>query len=112
MSLVKIIAIEPFNGLQPGQALDTSEREAKQLIDRGLAKMAVTVANKMAVPVPNKANPTRAAGAAQRSFASPAAPVSPPTIAQRLDAGAPVPTLALPTAPARRGPGRPRKIVE
>lgn len=96
---VKLICIEPFNGHHPGSVIETSEREARELVAKGLAKMAVPVLNKMALPVANKANPTRPAGVVQRSFASPAGQVSPLTTALPLPVG------------VKRGPGRPRKIA-
>lgn len=97
---VKVIAIEPFNGKHPGAIVETSEREARELVAKGLAKMAVPVQNKMALPVANKSSPTCPAGVAQRSFASPAGRVSPSTTVQPLPVG------------VKRGPGRPRKVVE
>lgn len=99
MSLVKIIAIEPFDGHQPGAEVERPESQARALVKRGLAKMAVPVANKMAAPVANKANPSPAAGEEQQSSASQAAQASPRTTAQPSVRG---------SAPAKRGPGRPR----
>lgn len=88
MSMVRVIAIEPCNEYKPGDDFLTTERQAGQMIARGLVKMATPVANKMAQPTANKANPSPAAGQAAASSASPAAPASPRPTVQRSGAGA------------------------
>lgn len=87
MSKVTVIAIEPCNNHKPGDEFDVSEREAGQLIARGLVKMKAPHSNKMAQPLSNKANPTKAAGGAQQSSASPAAQASPLTTASLSESG-------------------------
>lgn len=84
---VKIICLEPINGHQAGVELEVSEREAKQLVGKRLAKMAVEPSNKMAEQGENKANPSPAAGAARRSSASPAARASAKTTSKPSPAG-------------------------
>ncbi len=89
MSLVKVVAIEPCNEYRPGENFETTERQARQMIARGLVKMAEPVRNKMALPVANKASPTPAAGRALRSSALPVAPASPATTARSSGTGRP-----------------------
>lgn len=92
--MVKMIAIEPINGLQPGDPFECGNREADQLIARSLARLeAPAHRNKMAPAASNKADPTEAAGEARLSAASQAARA----YAQPI------------LTPSRRGPGRPRK---
>lgn len=92
--MVKMIAIEPINGLDPGDAFECGNREADQMVARSLARKAAPEhRNKMAPAASNKADPTEAAGEVRLSAASQAAQA----YAQ--------PTLT----PSRRGPGRPRK---
>jgi hypothetical protein len=76
MSKVTVIAVEPCNTHRPGDEFDVSEREAEQLMAKGLVKMKAPHSNKMAAPLDNKANPTQAAGGARRSSASRAAQAS------------------------------------
>lgn len=83
MSTVRLLAIEPINSFRPGERFDASEREARHLIEKGLAKMDGPVKNKMMPPAGNK----QAAGEAQQSSASPAAPASRKTTANKSDAG-------------------------
>ena len=90
MSLVRLIAVEPCNGHNPGEDFYATEREAKQLLQRRLVRMAVGSSNKMLPPPANKANPSPAAGEAPPSSASPAAPASVQTTAQLFGTGAPV----------------------
>ncbi len=78
---VTVIAVEPFDGNQPGARVDVSERQAAQLIGKGLAKMQAPHSNKMKLAPENKANPSQAAGEAQPSSALRAARVSPKTTA-------------------------------
>lgn len=92
MTMVKIKAIEPCDGHKPGDVFEVTERVAAQLVQRRLCKMAGSPQNKMAPQTANKANPSRAAGGAQRSSASRAAQASRSTIAKPSDAGA----LAIP----------------
>ena len=73
MDQVKLVTIEPHDGHVPGELYTTTERTAAKLIARRLAKMAVPVQNKMALPHANKANPSLAAGEVQPSSASPVA---------------------------------------
>jgi hypothetical protein len=101
MSLVKVIAVDSFDGLHPGDETDVPERQANQLVARGLAKMAAPPRNKMAAPALNKSNPTPAVGEEIESFASPAGHLSPQTTVPSSADGVPV----------KRGPGRPRKVV-
>lgn len=105
MSKATVIAIEPHDGKQPGQRYEIVERIADELVRRGLVKMAVPARNKMRPDPINKGdprNPTPAAGRVQPSSALPVAQASHETTAS---ASAPGETV-------RRGPGRPRKIVE
>lgn len=88
MSLVKVQALDAFDGHQPGDFVEVPERQAQQLIQRGLAKMAGPVRNKMAQPVANKANPSQGAGKDQQSSASPVARASRKTTARRSASGA------------------------
>ncbi len=90
MTTVKVTAIEPFNNHRPGDVVEVTEREAKQLVDKRLAKMAVEPSNKMAPDAErgNKANPSPAAGEASRSSASPAVPASAKTTAKKSAGGA------------------------
>lgn len=88
MSLVKLMAIEPVNSHRPGDTFEAPEREANQLIQKGLAKMDAPVRNKMAQAPANKANPSPAAGRVQRSSASPVARASAKTTATRSNRGA------------------------
>lgn len=81
MSLVKIRALDAFDGHQPGDSIEVTERQAAQLIQKGLAKMDGPVRNKMAQAPANKANPSPAAGMEQQSSASQAAQASPKTTA-------------------------------
>jgi len=98
MSLVTLIAVEPCNGHNPGEDFQATEREAKQLLQRRLARMAVGSSNKMLPPPANKQNPSLAAGGAPLSSASPAAPASVQTTAQTSTAGA---RVARKTAPRK-----------
>lgn len=92
--MVKMIAIEPINGLHPGDAFECGNREAGQLIARSLARKAAPEhRNKMAPPSSNKKDPIEAAGEVPPSAASQAARALQATTA----------------TPSRRGPGRPRK---
>ncbi len=75
--MVTMIAIEPCNSVKAGSEFEVSEREAAQLVQRGLARMKGPAENKMAPAGENKANPTPAAGAAAGSSASPAGQASP-----------------------------------
>lgn len=83
MSTVRLLAIEPVNSFRPGERFDVSEREARQLIEKGLAKMDGPVKNKMMPPAGNK----QAAGEAQQSSASQAAPASRKTTATKSENG-------------------------
>lgn len=87
MSMVRVIAIDGVNGHAPGADWEVTEREANQLLAKGLVKMAGPVENKMAAPVANKSNPSPAAGEVQRSSASPAARASAKKTATRSVAG-------------------------
>lgn len=88
MSEVKLIAVEPHDGRNPGDKFSATDRQAAQLIGKGLAKMDGPISNKMAAPVANKSNPSPAAGRTQKSSASRAAPVSRKTTAKKSTAGA------------------------
>lgn len=79
---VTVIAVEPFDGNQPGARVEVSERQAKQLIQKGLAKMQAPHSNKMKPAPENKANPSPAAGEARPSSASRAARASRQTTAK------------------------------
>lgn len=83
MSTVRLLALQPVNSIRPGERFDASEREARQLIEKGLAKMDAPVKNKMMPPAGNK----QAAGEAQQSSASQAAPASRKTTANTSGAG-------------------------
>lgn len=87
MSMVRVIAIDGVDGHAPGSDWEVTERQAKQLVDKGLVKMAGPVENKMAEPVANKANPSATAGEAPPSSASPAGRASAKTTAKRSVAG-------------------------
>lgn len=76
MARVKVVAIEPVNAHRVGDEFEVSEREARQLEEKGLVKMLGDVQNKMAPAPVNKANPSKAAGEATKSSVSPAARVS------------------------------------
>lgn len=95
---IRLIAIEPHDGRQPGDTYSATERTARALLARRLVKMAAPVQNKMAPAHANKGNPSPAAGAEQPLSASPVAQASPETT---------VPSSAIGTSPPR-GPGRPR----
>ncbi|MGQ2994273.1 hypothetical protein [Variovorax sp.] len=84
MTMVKMIAIDGCNGHQPGDQFLATEREAKQLVDKRLAKMAGPPKNKMMPPAGNKG----AVGEEPPSSASPAAPASRKTTANRSARGA------------------------
>jgi hypothetical protein len=88
MSDVTVIAVEPFNGYARGAEVTVSDREAKQLIDKKLAKMKGPASNKMKVAPENKANPSPAAGRARTSSASPVARASAKKTATKSAAGA------------------------
>ena len=89
MDSVKLIAIEPFDGNQPGQTLTVTERQADQLIAKGLAKKAAPEhANKMKPAPENKANPLQAVGRGRTSSASPAARPSQSRTARQSGSGA------------------------
>lgn len=86
---MKVIAIEPVNGKQIGEELEVSEREAQQMVDKGLVKMLGDVQNKMKAAPANKAaaNPSKAAGEATTSSASRAARASVSKTAKKSGAG-------------------------
>lgn len=88
MSNVKVVAIEPVNGRNIGERFDVSEREAQQLVEKRLVKIAAPASNKMKAAPENKANPSPAVGKAPASSASPAARVSRQTTAKKSGAGA------------------------
>jgi hypothetical protein len=88
MSKVNVIAVEPVNGNAPGSILEVSEHEAQQLVRKGLVKMQGPASNKMKATPENKANPSPAAGKAQKSSASPVARASQKTTAKKSVAGA------------------------
>jgi len=73
MSTIQVIAIEPFDGNQPGATVTVSERQAEQLVVKGLAKVKGPHSTKVKPPLANKANPSKAAGQGRTSSASPAA---------------------------------------
>lgn len=81
MSLVRVTAIEPVNRYKPGDVFECPESEAREMEAMGLVKLALVPRNKMMPEPRNKANPTPAAGEDAPSFASPAAPRSPRSIA-------------------------------
>ena len=85
---MKVIAIEPFDGNQPGAEVEVTERQAQQLVEKRLAKMRKPVSNKMRAEPENKANPSPAVGKGRRSSASPAARVSRRTTAKKSGRGA------------------------
>lgn len=87
MSKVDVIALDACNQHRPGDKFEVTEREAEQLIKKGLVKMAGPHSNKMAPEAENKANPSKAAGKARQSSASPAAPASPRRTARQSAAG-------------------------
>lgn len=87
MSTVQVIAVEPFDGHQPGAKVDVTERQAEQLIAKGLAKMSGPHSNKMKPAAENKACPSKAAGQGRTSSASPAARRSRSTTATASDDG-------------------------
>lgn len=92
MSLIKVIAIEPCNGMHPGQGFLVSEIEARELQAAGLVKMAAApIANKMiSGPQENKSlPPSPAAGVVAPSSVSPAARVSPVQTAKQSQRGRP-----------------------
>lgn len=95
---MKVLTLEPVNTYPPGVVIEVTEREGKQLIEKGLVKAAPVPQNKMAAEGANKDNPSPAAGSAPTSSASPAAPRSPRKTATRSAAGAP-----------KKSTGRPRK---
>jgi hypothetical protein len=103
--LVRVTAVQPHDGHQPGADYEVPERQANDLLKRRLVKMAPAVLNKMAQPAANKRNPISAAGKVPQSSASPAAPVLPQTIAKPSDVGG----LAHVPEPPKRGPGRPKR---
>lgn len=80
MSTVLMVTLDAINGKPAGAEIEVSEREAKQLEDRHLAKRATEIRdNKMRAEPSNKAHPADpsvAAGGGSRSSASPAARVS------------------------------------
>lgn len=91
MSQVRVIAIDQHDGRAAGDDYLTTERQARQLVARGLAKMAADMPrNKMMPPPANKGSPAPLpdAGEAQRQPSSPAAPVSPPKTASSSVRGA------------------------
>ncbi|WP_440221843.1 hypothetical protein ACQQ2N_12165 [Dokdonella sp. MW10] len=88
MTHVTMIAIEPCNSHRPGDSFSVPEREAEQLVRKGLAKINGPHENKMAPPGDNKANPTGTAGAATSSSASRAGRASPRKTAGASRAGA------------------------
>jgi Ser/Thr protein kinase RdoA (MazF antagonist) len=79
---MQIRVVEPFDGHHPGEIVEKVERQALELVAKGLAKMHQPAQNKMAPQAENKANPTAAAGKARTSSASPAARVSRQPIAK------------------------------
>lgn len=87
MSKVSVTAIEPFDGNNPGARVDVSLRQARQLVERGLAKMSVPASNKMRPAPANKANPTQAVGEALPSSALPAVPALQQTTATTSGSG-------------------------
>jgi len=89
MSKVKVTAIDSVNGFNPGEQFEVSEREARQMEEKGLVKMLGAVQNKMAPAPANKANPSKAAGEAPKSPASRAAQASKKTTAKKSVAGKP-----------------------
>jgi hypothetical protein len=101
MSLIKVIALDSFDGFHPGDETDVPERQANQLVARGLAKMAAPPRNKMAPPALNKSSPTPAGGEDVQPFALPPAHLSQQATASLSGDGVPV----------KRGPGRPRKTA-
>ena len=90
MSTVKVKAIEPCDGKNPGDVFEVGEHQANQLVALGLVKMDGPPQNKMMTPASNKGN-VRAAGKVQPSSVSPVAPVLPKTTAK-------------PSGNGRRGP--------
>lgn len=82
MSTVKVKAIEPCDGKNPGDVFSVSERQAQQLIGKGLVKMDGPVSNKMKAAPANKSRPSPAAGKAQPSSALPVARASRQTTAK------------------------------
>lgn len=88
---MELIAIEPHDGHTPGDRYEAPDRQAKQLIEKGLAKAAPAPRNKMAPSGANKANPSPAAGRARTSSASPAARRSPAKTSNASGSGARAP---------------------
>lgn len=88
MSTVQVIAVEPFDGHQPGAKVDVTERQAEQLINKGLAKMSAPHGTKVKPPLANKARPSKAAGQGRTPSASPAARRSAQKTANKSDDGA------------------------
>jgi hypothetical protein len=92
MTSVRVIAIEPINGRAPGDDFETSEREAKKLVERRLVRLAIDGApnNKMRVPLKNKGtsgDPSGDDGQGQPSSQSPVAPVSDPKTSSSSESG-------------------------
>lgn len=89
MSKVKVVAIEPFNGFGVGAIVEVSEREAAQLVQKRLARMAAPHSNKMRADREDKGDPSKAAGEAQQSSALRAAQASQQTTAKQSGNGKP-----------------------
>lgn len=86
--MVKVIATEPVNAFRIGDEFEVSEREAKQLVDKGMVKMLGDVQNKMQAAPANKAVPSKAAGGETQSSSSRAARASVSKTAKKSAAGA------------------------
>jgi len=86
---ITVTAIEPFNSHKPGEVFELTEREATHAELKGLVKKLAPFSNKMKAEPENKANPSPADGGEVRSFASPAAQVSPQTTVKPSGTGRP-----------------------
>jgi hypothetical protein len=90
----RVIAIEPHDGHMPGTEYPVGDKAARQLIEKGLAKMAgQPMHNKMlddstVTTKVDRRDPTGAAGEVLTSSASPAGQASPGTTSTSSDAGA------------------------